>query len=384
MTNRTLVSIVIDNFNYADFLREAIDSALGQTYSGVEIVVVDDGSTDSSREIIATYGNRIVPVLKENGGQASAFNAGLQASHGGLVCFLDADDVLAATALERAVPHFADPSIVKVHWPLWEVNASGTKTGKIFPISPLASGNLQEKTIDEGPLAYITSPTSGNAWSRRYLETVYPVAECGNRHGGDAYLSILAPLYGRIATVDDPQGIYRIHSRSFSGNQRFEERPPEMYAAHCRLLAEHLTRAGIAVDTKKWKLKQFAWHFAMKRAAREIRSVVPSESMLILIDNGAFGSGFPRGRQSLPFPERHEQYWGPPADDSAASLELERLQQRGAEFVAVTWPAFWWLDYYRAFAAQLRSRSHPVLENERLILFDLRPRPQASPLSKGL
>src|SRR5215213_900396 len=92
MKTEPLVSVIIDNYNYGRFLREAIDSALGQTYPRVEVIVVDDGSTDDSRAVIAAYGDRVVPVLKENGGQASAFNAGFAASRGELICFLDADD----------------------------------------------------------------------------------------------------------------------------------------------------------------------------------------------------------------------------------------------------------------------------------------------------
>ena len=77
-----LVTIVVNNYNYARFLAEAIDSALAQTYAALEVVVVDDGSTDESREIIAQYGGRVIPVLKDNGGQASAFNAGFAAARG--------------------------------------------------------------------------------------------------------------------------------------------------------------------------------------------------------------------------------------------------------------------------------------------------------------
>ena len=85
-----MISIIINNYNYARFLRAAIDSALGQSYQPIEVLVVDDGSTDQSRAIIDSYGDRIRPVLKKNGGQASALNAGFAQSQGDSVIFLDA------------------------------------------------------------------------------------------------------------------------------------------------------------------------------------------------------------------------------------------------------------------------------------------------------
>ena len=77
-----LVSIVINNYNYGRFVGSAIESALEQSYSNTEVIVVDDGSTDTSREVIASFGDRIGAVLKANGGQASAYNAGFAASKG--------------------------------------------------------------------------------------------------------------------------------------------------------------------------------------------------------------------------------------------------------------------------------------------------------------
>jgi cellulose synthase/poly-beta-1,6-N-acetylglucosamine synthase-like glycosyltransferase len=65
----TRVSVIINKYNYARFLRDAIESALRQTHPSTEVVVVDDGSTDHSREIIAEYAGRVTPVLKENGGR---------------------------------------------------------------------------------------------------------------------------------------------------------------------------------------------------------------------------------------------------------------------------------------------------------------------------
>src|ERR1700739_203957 len=117
MHSPSAVSIVINNYNYARFLRDAIDSALAQTYSNVEVVVVDDGSTDDSPEIIASYGSRVSAVLKPNGGQASAFNAGFAASHGEIVIFLDADDMLVPQTAEKVAQAW-EPDTVKVQYGL--------------------------------------------------------------------------------------------------------------------------------------------------------------------------------------------------------------------------------------------------------------------------
>jgi glycosyltransferase involved in cell wall biosynthesis len=71
-----LVSILITSYNYGRYLGNAIDSALNQTFRNIEVVVVDDGSEDNSLDVIKSYGGRIVSVVKQNGGQGSAFNAG--------------------------------------------------------------------------------------------------------------------------------------------------------------------------------------------------------------------------------------------------------------------------------------------------------------------
>ena len=99
-----LVSIVVNNHNYERFLAEAINSALGQTYPHVEVLVVDDGSTDSSREMIEGYGDAISCLYQSQQGQTAAINRGQAAARGDIVCFLDADDVLLPDTVSRANP----------------------------------------------------------------------------------------------------------------------------------------------------------------------------------------------------------------------------------------------------------------------------------------
>src|SRR5208282_6401633 len=84
-------------------MRAASDGALTQSYAPVEVIVVDDGSTDTSRDVISSYGDRVSAIFKPNGGHASAFNAGFRASRGSIVMFLDADDVLLPNAVEEVV-----------------------------------------------------------------------------------------------------------------------------------------------------------------------------------------------------------------------------------------------------------------------------------------
>lgn len=104
-------SILINNYNYAPFLVDSIESVLRQTYDKYEIIIVDDGSTDNSREVIESYRLRypdvIKVVLKENGGQASAFNAGIQACNGDVICFLDSDDMFVENKLELLLPFYS-------------------------------------------------------------------------------------------------------------------------------------------------------------------------------------------------------------------------------------------------------------------------------------
>lgn len=102
--NRPLVSVIIDNYNYSQFLHDCVKSVLNQTYENIEIIIVDDGSTDGSRDIIASLAaenGNIRAIYKENGGQASAFNAGFAESRGEIICFLDSDDLFSPEKAER-------------------------------------------------------------------------------------------------------------------------------------------------------------------------------------------------------------------------------------------------------------------------------------------
>lgn len=121
-----LVSVIIPNYNYARFLPQALDSVLAQSYSNFEIIVVDDGSTDDSKAILRSYGERIRWFEQQNQGVSAARNRGVKESRGQLIAFLDADDIWLPLKLERQVQLFLDnPKLGLVHCGLEEINETG-------------------------------------------------------------------------------------------------------------------------------------------------------------------------------------------------------------------------------------------------------------------
>lgn len=203
------VTVIINNYNYASFIRQAIDSSLNQTYANVEVIVVDDGSKDNSVDIIRSYGDRITPVLKPNGGQASAMNAGFQASRGELVMFLDADDYLYPHAVETIAAAW-QPKTAQIQSRLESVDVEGTYID-LYPAPEIKfdQGNVQPLLLRKG--RYNCTVTSGNCFSRAALEEILPIPEAEFRISADGYLVTVAPFYGNVIAIETPVGARRKH-----------------------------------------------------------------------------------------------------------------------------------------------------------------------------
>lgn len=111
MSRSPLVTAIIPTYQHAGVVGEAVRSALSQTYEPLEIVVVDDGSTDGTGEVLHTFGDTIRVVRQPNRGLSAARNSGIAAASGELVAFLDADDVWFPGKLDQQVPLFANPEV---------------------------------------------------------------------------------------------------------------------------------------------------------------------------------------------------------------------------------------------------------------------------------
>jgi glycosyltransferase involved in cell wall biosynthesis len=371
MSAAVQASIVITSYNYGGYLRAAVDSALAQTYANTQVVVVDDGSSDDSPDVIRSYGGRVTAIMKENGGQASAFNAGMRASTGDVVCFMDSDDLIYPEAVGEAVAAIRD-GVCKVHWPLEIIDRDGRRTGQVMHKDDLAAGDVREQLIARGPAGYNWPSTSGNAWTRGFLERVMPMPEEVYRIGPDVYLSALAPLFGTIHRLEAPRGAYRVHGNNNTFREPFDTRVAAAvkFWDHCfGVLGEWCGRLGFPARSEEWKRHSF-WHQA-RLAAGDVCDAVPSGEPVILIGEDQWATDEVAGRRIIPFLERDGCYWGAPADDEAAIVELERQRALGVRYALLPWWSFWWEEHYAAFWRYLHERFTPKLESERAKVFDL-------------
>jgi glycosyltransferase involved in cell wall biosynthesis len=206
------VTVLIDAYNYGNFIEAAIDSVLAQDFpqDQVEIVVVDDGSTDDTRGRVAKYGERVRYLWKENGGQASAFNLGFAQARGEIIATLDADDYFLPGKLRRIAEEFEkhrDAGMV------YHARRNLTESTGAFsePEFFAESGFLGANEVHL--LRYELYPTSCLAFRRDVVRRLLPIPE-SLRIQADGHLVLLMPLIAPVMAVTEPLSVYRLHGRN--------------------------------------------------------------------------------------------------------------------------------------------------------------------------
>jgi hypothetical protein len=244
---RPRVTIVVNNHNYAAFLPRAIESALEQRGEDPEVIVVDDGSTDCSREVISRFAAHVRPIFQKNLGQKAAVNAGFAAATGDVVMFLDADDELAPHAACAVASAFAaHPEAGRVIFRLEAVDGAGRRTGALVPAArlPLPDGDVRQAALsfpDDLPWP----PMSGNAFSAWVLRRILPLPVDANPVGADFPLHALTPLVAPVVALERACGAFRVHERNAHSRQRsVAERSQYLLrvAADCHARVDRLAR----------------------------------------------------------------------------------------------------------------------------------------------
>jgi glycosyltransferase involved in cell wall biosynthesis len=247
-------TVLIDTYNHERFIEEAIVSALEQDFprSAMEILVVDDGSTDRTPEIARKFEPHLRLLRKANGGQASAFNAGIPEARGEIIAFLDGDDWWAPNKLTRVVETLAaDPSVGVVGHGIIQVY---TAEKRCSTLSPGKSCRFDLLSIDDAQMFrnYMCFlGTSRVAIRREAALAALPIPESLVVEA-DEFMSAVSIAHGAAMVLNDCLTYYRLHGQNLYQFQRKDPARSRTKLNSLASLAEalpgRLKAAGIAPE----------------------------------------------------------------------------------------------------------------------------------------
>jgi glycosyltransferase involved in cell wall biosynthesis len=227
------ISVIIPTYNRAKLLPQAIESALVQTYPHYEIVIVDDGSTDETSEIIKPYINKVRFITQKNRGVSAARNRGIREAKGELIAFLDSDDLWLPNALRNKVQYLnMHPDTGLIHSDMLLLDEYGGTSGKSDPLMT----NTGECYL--GLFAGNRIFTSSVIVRRNCLEKAGDFDE-SIRYAEDYDLWIRLARECRFAYCEESLGFYRVH-KSNAVKDLVRLREGELYVLRKALKADHL------------------------------------------------------------------------------------------------------------------------------------------------
>ena len=212
--------VIIANWNYQDFVGDAITSALEVDWADKEVIVVDDASTDGSRSIIEGFAGRIAAHFRPKSHQLGAHMFGFEQSTGDIIIFLDADDLLEPEVMQEVAKVWG-PTVSKVQYRMNLIDADSAQLGTGFPQFPAKNDPAKLRRVFLSRMAYTTPPGTGNAYSRDFVRQAFSMAPPGFP-ASDTVLLTLAPILGDVVTVRKPLARYRIHGANYAALQSLD------------------------------------------------------------------------------------------------------------------------------------------------------------------
>lgn len=229
---RKKISVIIPNYNYARFLDQAIESVLEQSYENLELIVVNNGSTDNSLDVLEKYGNKIRLINQPNLGQSGARNSGLSLSSGEFIAFLDADDFWEPNKLEMQISLMNDATQL-VYCGISPFKDPGNE--KLQSVLPKYKGSCSKYFIDLPGASIVLSGESTALFSRELLERVGNFdAELNSTAGWDFFRR--CSRLTNFDFVNEPLVNYRLHSSNMSNSNT--KVILDMRRAYCKLFED--------------------------------------------------------------------------------------------------------------------------------------------------
>ncbi len=395
--NNHHVTIAIPTFNRAQLLSNALNSALAQDHPNLDIVVLDNASTDKTASVVKTVGDDRVRHVRhrENTGLVRNFNYAIEHNASEYLVILQDDDILEPSFVSRSLAAFEQhPSAALSFSDTTNIDVAGQ------PLPATADPFDFDGGLIDGH-HYLRRVVAGENLVINVSNVVMrasALADVGAFDAPHSTITINSNLYFRLAArfdfvhVSEPLVQIRKHAGA-DHLQRETDTAPLAMLAERGDAAIHLLGSDFGADeaNRKWLTERMA-HLSMRRsettaalvpdltlahndrramALEELAAISKPGDIIVLADNDEFDSRPLADRQVLPFLEHDGYYWGPPENSEAAIAELQRMRNQGATFFCFAWPTFWWYDYYHGFRDVLRRDFPCVLANSRVIVFEL-------------
>lgn len=209
------VSVIVPAYNAMRFLPQTVKSALSQTWQDLELVVVDDGSSDGTAAFVEQYPDiRMKLVRQTNKGLAAARNSGIAASQGKYIALLDADDLWEPTKLEEQVARLTDrPEIGLVHTAIRYINETGDEINRVLSVK--GDGDVWEKVVVHNPVRCGSTPLI-----RRECFEAVGMFDPALSFSEDWEMWIRIARRYHFATIDKPLTLYRQHGANMTKSYR--------------------------------------------------------------------------------------------------------------------------------------------------------------------
>jgi glycosyltransferase involved in cell wall biosynthesis len=256
------ITVLIDTFNHERFIEEAIVSVLEQDFpaSETETLVIDDGSTDGTTEIVRKFAPRVRYVRKENGGQASAFNFGIPLAQGEIIAFLDGDDWWAKSKLSKVVQVLSSrPDIGVIGHGIYEVDSH---TGQMSAILPERPGDIDlHTTAGAGFFRHMMCffGTSRVTIRKQVVRRALPIPN-ELVIEADEFMSSLSAAYSKASLIQEPLTYYRLHTGNLfqirSSDTAKSRRIHQVIVALAKALEERLPDASVPPDSVRAIVEQ--------------------------------------------------------------------------------------------------------------------------------
>lgn len=392
------VTIAIPTYNRAELLGSSLRSALAQTYSNFDVLVVDNASTDDTETVVKSFGDsRIKYVRNEiNIGLFRNWNRAIELNNSPYLTIFQDDDELLPEFIQESVEALNGDSCAAFSFTRAsgiDMNSEPVPLPGEYPIGGVISG-----------VEYLYRIVGGSNWvihastvmmRSSVLAEVGPFDTPHSNHSID--INLYYKMMARYNVIFIPKLLGRVRCHAGQDTQRtfYSSRgtgPLATVAERTDAIA-HLLKSNLAEDIsyRQW-LADRLFYLSMRRSEltselvpelnlswaerieivkNEIMALIAPGETFILVDEDQWGAEIVHDRHIIPFLERDGHYWGVPPDDFTAVQELERLRRDGVNLIVFGWPAFWWLDYYSGLRKHLLSRYRLLLKNSRLIVYNI-------------